>query len=67
MRQITLVSGDKMTAIAGCDVSAGVVSKTSGPRGVEQPDGFRPWGYAPVTLGADSPLCTWVSIAFSFS
>ena len=28
-----------MTAIAGCDVSAGVVSKTSGPRGVEHPDG----------------------------
>ena len=40
MRQITLVSGDKMTAIAGCDVSAGVVSKTwCGPRGVQQPDG----------------------------
>ena len=29
-----------MTAIAGCDVSAGVVSKTwCGPRGVQQPDG----------------------------
>ena len=38
MRQITLVSGDKMTAIAGCDVSAGVVSKTwCGPRGVQSP------------------------------
>ena len=28
-----------MTAVAGCDVSAGVVSKTSGPQGVEHPDG----------------------------
>lgn len=29
--------------------------------------GFKPEVYWPWTRGADSPLCTWVSIALSFS
>ena len=33
----------------------------------ELPLGFSPCGYWPTTRGADSPRCTCVSIAFSFS